>query len=562
MVSPVLQPAKSSNAPETVVYLRTPEIVPLCEGSKVYSFKASEVKFVSLMAVILCLVTTLPYAVAYYQTIQGTTFSGLIEHSLDSNNYLAYENQSAFGRWLFRNPMTSEPHKPVFFNLEWLVIGKLAAIVHVPASEATGILRLLCLVLMCFSVYWLSTFVLESEPARRIALVAIMSGGGFGWVVAVHLLHFPLDSAYFIDLTNANLFPFYWALKLPHFLISESLIVLGLCFYLRAEQNVLIRYYAFAGLCFLTAGMCRPYDMLFAMAATVLYACFHHEHRSRLSARCVPALMCVPLLGYYLWIFKIHPVFRWWSLPGNPAPSPWLLALGFGMSFPLLVAGWRLRDRKVRRSEQFLLTCLLTAAVFAYSHLLFHFSFQFATNILAPMVLVGIAWMELRIAGWLQRGKWTRILVLALLCTNSLTSIALTGQAIVLAKKGDFRVNTKLLEAFRWLDGHSAPNDIVLADFDLASQVPDYTHNVVFCGYANAVDVQHKLGVLAEFLDPRTSPKLREGFIRRIAPKFILLSPAEEESLHLADMQVLTQVFKNDSAVILFVNNAQLGSMQ
>ena len=152
--------------------------------------------------------------------------------------------------------------------------------------------------------------------------------------------------------------------------------------------------------------------------------------------------------------------------------------------------------------------------------------------------------------------------MLALLCTNSLTSIALTGQAIVLAKKGDFRVNTKLLEAFRWLDGHSAPNDIVLADFDLASQVPDYTHNVVFCGYANAVDVQHKLGVLAEFLDPRTSPKLREGFIRRIAPKFILLSPAEEESLHLADMQVLTQVFKNDSAVILFVNNAQLGSMQ
>src|SRR6266487_15985 len=238
---------------------------------KVSTIARSEIKFLAIFTLALCFLTSLPHVVGHLVSFPGTVFTDVLEHSLDSNNYLAYAHQAASGKWLFHNPMTAEPHGEIFFNLEWLAIGKISSLLHVSLAFAMDIQRLLCLVLMCYAVYWLSTFLLHNPFVRGVALVAILAGGGFGWLAALHLLHIPINSSYFLDLTNANLFPFYWALKLPHFLVSESFVVLGLCFFLLAERKRRVHCYIAAGLCYMVSGACRPYDMLFAMAATALY---------------------------------------------------------------------------------------------------------------------------------------------------------------------------------------------------------------------------------------------------------------------------------------------------
>jgi len=38
----------------------------------------------------LCLVTTLPYAAGHLVSVPGTVFTDVLEHGIDSNNYLAY----------------------------------------------------------------------------------------------------------------------------------------------------------------------------------------------------------------------------------------------------------------------------------------------------------------------------------------------------------------------------------------------------------------------------------------------------------------------------------------
>src|SRR5581483_9407585 len=175
-------------------------------------------------------------------------FSGVLQHSADSNNYLAYVHQSQSGQWLFYNPMTAESHAAVFFNLEWLAIGKLAWLLRISPAAATNVLRICFIALMSYGVYWLSSFFLCTRLVRRIALIVIMTGGGFGWIAAVHLLHVKLDSSYFIDLSNGNLFPFYWALKLPHFMFSETCAVFGFCFFFRVERRATMSNYWVAGL--------------------------------------------------------------------------------------------------------------------------------------------------------------------------------------------------------------------------------------------------------------------------------------------------------------------------
>jgi len=175
---------------------------------------------------------------------------------------------------------------------------------------------------------------------------------------SIYQFHVPINSSYFLDLTNPNFFPFYWVLKLPHFLVSESFVVLGFCFFLRAERDGRARSYVGAGLCYVVAGACRPYDMLFAMPATALYlavqCCEDRGFCSNIVLRAVPILTGVPFLAYNYWIFKIHPIFRWWSLPGGTAPAVWTTALSFGLTFLLLLfALWRLRGRRLGQARRF-----------------------------------------------------------------------------------------------------------------------------------------------------------------------------------------------------------------
>jgi hypothetical protein len=516
----------------------------------------SEIKFLVFFTLFLCVFTTLPYLAGHLVSFPGTVFTDVLGHSFDTNNYLAYARQAASGRWLFRNPMTAERHGEVFFNMEWLVIGKLSSLLHVSLTCGMNIVRVLCLILMCYGVYWLSSFLFCSTLIRRVALVASLTSGGYGWLRALRLLHIPIDSSYFLDLTNANLFPFYWALRVPHFLVAESFVVLGFCFFLSGESSHRALHYVAAGLCYMVAGTCRPYDMLFLMAATSIFLAVwcleHRELRLTLALRALPILMCVPLLAYYYWIFKVHPIFRWWSLPGNPAPAAWLLALGYGMTLLFLpFSAWRLRRGGLGEPGRFMLCCLLTALLFAYAHHLLHFSFQFATNIFVPLVMIVLVGLEKPIAEWKKNRRWAVASIIVILAVNSLTSVALTGQVILLVRQGEYRVDSNLLEAFSWLNAHSRTDDVIFADFDTASLIPQYTHDNVFCGYDNAVRFNEKFRAIQQFLDPRTSNTFREQLIQQNAIQFVLLTVTEERELAArGEFPFLKEVFRNDAAVI------------
>lgn len=523
---------------------------------KIGEIAASEYRFLSLLATLLCVLTSAPYVLGRCLHISGSVFSGVLVHSLDYDNYLAYIQQSANGAWLFRNPMTPEPHAAVFFNLEWLVGGKIAWALHVSPATAADIERIGSLCLLCFAVYWLAAHLFYSVAVRRAALIAILTGGGFGWIAAVHALHIPLDSSYFLDLTNANLFPFYWALKVPHFLVSEALLTLGLAFFVHGESSGRLRHYVIAGVCYMAAGTCRPYDMLYAMAAVSAYWLFaalaRRKTTTELVLTAVPVLSCIPLLAYYYWIFKLHPIFHWWSLPGNPAPALWLLGLGYGFSLWFALYGMS-RIRKLNSGTAFMMCCFVAATALTFAHHWMHFAFQFATNIFVPMLVLGFIGLEAPLTGWLRQASWSRKGLAAALVVNGLTSLALTAQIAWSVWKGDYQTDAAMLNAYSWVSDHSKPRDVVFADFNNSSQLPQYTHNFVFCGYINAVEFDKKYAQIESFLDPQIGDDFRQQLLNRYGIHFVLLTPQEYENLSSAGQgRFLREIFSNKSAVVLF----------
>ena len=200
-----------------------------------------------------------------------------------------------------------------------------------------------------------------------------------------------------------------------------------------------------------------------------------------------------------------------------------------------------------------MLCCVTTAVLFAYAHRLLHFSFQFATNILIPLVMIVVVTLEKPIAKWQERHHRARLLIFGLLVVNSFSSIALAGQVFVLSMRGEFRTDGQLLEAYSWLDHNSGAHDVVLSNFDISSQIPQFSHNSVFCGYDNAVHFDDKLRALQQFLDPRTPSAFREQVIRQNAIRFVLLTPSEEQRIALGATSFVKEKFRNNAAVIFLV---------
>lgn len=531
---------------------------PAPDSSQVGIIRTAEFKFVLVFTLVLCVVTSVPYIVGHLARFPGSAFTDVLAFPTDANNYSAYAHQAASGAWLFHNPMTGELHASVFFNFEWLLLGKLAAWFHLSLGSALNVLRLLFAAMMCFGAYWLSTFLTCNVFLRRSALVAVMLGGGFGWLVLLHqviVLFIPQYPSFFWDI-RAWLFPFFWALEYPHFLVAGALTTLGMCFFLRAERNHHTRSYAGAGLFYLLVGACRPYDMLYLIAATSVYlglSCWSSkELRWKVMVRAMPILMCLPLLGYYYWIFRIHPIFRWWSIPGGSPPAPWDLAFSFGISFLLLLlAAWKLRGKRLGQAGTLMVCCLVTAAAFVYAHRLLHFSVQFATEIIVPMVMVVFLGLEKPLTEWKLKGRWAHISIMAVLALNSLTSAALTAQAVRQVVKGNYRIDHHLLEAYLWLDRHSRSNELVLADFDNSNRIPQYTHNRVFCGYINTVRFNEKEEAVDQFFRPNTSNTFREDLLQQNDIRYVLISREEARQLTLlGNAPFIKEVFRNDAVVI------------
>lgn len=108
----------------------------------------------------------------------------------------------------------------------------------------------------------------------------------------------------------------------PHFLIAQAFTVLTLCLFMRAEHSGLQRDYILASLCCLVVGTLRPYDLLYLMAAFTLYIIVTGLNKisnffSYSYPRLLVSIVPVPLIAYYLWLFKVHPIFRWWSIQGD-----------------------------------------------------------------------------------------------------------------------------------------------------------------------------------------------------------------------------------------------------
>ncbi|HVA51778.1 MAG TPA: hypothetical protein VNH11_35885 [Pirellulales bacterium] len=515
---------------------------------------------------VLAAVGALPCAVGHAMSDSRRWFTHNLVLDGDFDFYLSFARQAAEGQWLFHNQFTPEPHANVFFNLEFLLTGKLAAATGLSVDYAYMVVAALSTLLYVACLYWLCSHFFQSFVGRVLVVVMITLGGGFGWLET-----FPIpgiDRLYLAD-THYLLHPFFSILLHPHTLLTSGLTLLTLCLFLRAERTQRLPDYLWTGLACTTVGCVRPYDMLYLWCIVCLYTLILSLCRraggGRLAAyRASIVAVGLPLMLYYVWLFKMHPVFRWWGNQGVLQPTPaisLMLSMGFCAAF---MAGnlHRLGNFRDKSEGEITLACAVACgfALF-YSYPLFLFSGQFISELVVPAAILGTFGWERPIVAAMSRSAWAVCGVGLFLLLNSLTSAALLTHTMIELKKGVPFIARGSHDAYEWLGQHSQPREIVMASYSHDMRLPHYAHNCCVTGYKYVtVDHPAKNKIVREFFQGGTSDDRRRQVVERLGVRYVLWGKEDrgQGGFDPSDRRWLGKVYSNEDITIFKVDLPQL----
>src|SRR3972149_1857621 len=181
---------------------------------------------VIIFALIVMLVTALPYLLGALLSTPQQIFGGLLIGLEDQYSYLAKMVQGAHGEWLFHLPYTSTTHPGIFLYTFYLLLGKLSMLLGMSYPGMYHLARVVLGFICLLVIYRFIAEFVASKAIRFIAFALVVLAGGPGWIA--FLLGQPtiLDSLP-LEYILPEGFTFLMLYTLPHLLLARALLLLG-----------------------------------------------------------------------------------------------------------------------------------------------------------------------------------------------------------------------------------------------------------------------------------------------------------------------------------------------
>jgi len=317
---------------------------------------AAELRWAAWFAAIVMAATCLPYLFGIGVTPLGSRYMGFLSNPDEHNVYMGWMRQAMEGRWLFKDPFTTEPQPgPGFLNVFFLALGLVARGLRVEPVWPYHAARLVFGFLVLLTAYVFAARFCESVLARRLALGLVALSSGFGWLYAVlrpaAAVH-PIDFGAHLFLPEA--ITFLSLLLNPLFAASVWLILATYLLLLRAWDTGSRKALAGACVAALILANIHTYDALVVYAVLLVYLLVKAVSERRLPwreaamAAAVVAVSACPVIYQYVF-FRSDFVFQTKALTLTLTPSGRYVALGFGLPLLLAIPGGviALRERRL-----------------------------------------------------------------------------------------------------------------------------------------------------------------------------------------------------------------------
>jgi hypothetical protein len=497
-------------------------------------------RWVVCFAVIVILITSIPYLLGY--AVQGSEwrFTGFIFGVEDGNSYIGKMLRGAYGGWLFTSPYTTTAQNGLFAFLPYTLLGKLASQpgMHAQLVALFQIFRGVGAFLVILASYDLICLFIEDEKMRRIALALISLGGGLGWIL-IFLIQSNSLSSLPLEFYSPESFGFLQIYGLPHLAVARALLFWGICRYLNtAKDEHAAKNRILGGLFWLIAGLFQPLAVatgwiLLALHQIVLWltgwARNHQlslspEQREYVITAIWMGLISSPIVLYSLIASQIDPFFVAWTKQNlilSPNPLYYLAAYLVFLPFVLkqIIRTFQAKDLK---------GLFLSAWVIGFPFLAYaphNLQRRLPEGIWAAMIILAIWYISNK--GWGQSRWMMGIYAISFLSTL----LVFAGGLQAVARPSEpIYIPAGEAKAFQYFSTNQIEDQFILADYSVGNNLPAWAPEFVLVGHGpESVDFSKYDELVKRFFGGNVSLDERKDILIKEKVNYLIWGPNEQK---------------------------------
>lgn len=451
-----------------------------------------ELRWVAAWAVLIVLITCIPYLVGVYITPPGYHYTGLTHNIDDGAVYLSWMRQAADGHFFIRNLFTNESQAARQFNILFLVMGWFAAISHLPLIWVFHLSRIVLGIALILCIWQFSKLFLDDSSQRRLLIPLVGLSAGFGWM-------FPRSGPPngVVDRWQPEALTFLSMYLNPLFLMG-LLLMLGAFYWLemmRRESRA--RYAVFAGLHLLLLGNIHTYDVVTVACVWTAYLIALWIVERKFPARIIylsalAAAISILSITYQVYLLHIDPVYS--ARANTPIPSPpiWSFFAGYGLIFICAVVAIILLfiNRKSQILNRKLLPIVWAVVGFAVPYIPVAQQRKLIMGLHIPLCILGVYVFSWIIKSLREKtGRLGRVAGVMLVLFLATTNIWFLSNDVMLLSTGRTvthyvpYLSTQELSAMNYIREHAKVSDTIFAPPTFALFVPPLTGKQVYYGH-------------------------------------------------------------------------------
>jgi hypothetical protein len=524
----------------------------------------SEWHWIIIVAGLVVAASTLPYLAGILAQTPEWIFRGSIMDQVDYHSHLAKMWQGYRGSWQYHLLFTSEPHEGVYVQLFYVALGHVARLADLELPLAYQLARAGFGFVMLLAAYRFIALFVVPLRTRRLAFLLATMASGMGWLTEVLAPTSP-GGVSPMEFWHLDGFTYLAVLVVPHFSAAIALLLAIYILLLRRCDGPSLKEAILAILCSVALGLIHPHILLLADLVPMLYWAAGWVRTRQPNWRGAAAVLAMglaqlPILVYDQWIFR-QPVFAGWAAQNVTLSPPLPIYLwAYGILIVLGIVGIVAWIRCGWPGLAFPIIWIALVAVL--TALPWNLQRRFVEGVQVPLgLLAGVGMAEglfAQSSGQKAGGlRWLGMAMLIVLACMSNLVLTLGHTLAATVRSPMLFWSADTIAAVDWLGENSAPEDVVLAAFDVGNLIPGRIgHRVVLGHWMETVDYEEKRKAVGEVYAATTSPEERTRLLSLFGVSYLFFGPDERalDGFDPESADYLTPVFSRGQAAVYRVN--------